>query len=149
MATLLKIIGTEVKIGTDDGKVITVPIASISYPNPCINDQVNIFKDGESYIIQKVASTPNNMYQTETDGNAKTINKHVFVWVANFLFGGFGVDRFLRGQIDLGICKLLLSWFTLGIWWFVDFIIAVSKAYGNAYGNMKNVTFDINGNYIR
>ncbi|CAK1233645.1 TM2 domain [Fructobacillus cardui] len=36
---------------------------------------------------------------TVYDGNAKinTVNKHVFVWVCNFLVGGFGVDRFIRG----------------------------------------------------
>jgi len=27
----------------------------------------------------------------------KVINKHVFVWVLNFLVGHFGVDRFVRG----------------------------------------------------
>lgn len=81
---------------------------------------------------------------------ARKINKHVFVWVGNFLFGGLGVDRFLRGQIGLGIFKLLLgSWLTLGIWPLVDFIISISKAYGNAYGDVEYLTFDDAGNYIK
>lgn len=37
----------------------------------------------------------------------KRINKHVFVWVFTFLIGGLGVDRFVRGQIGLGVLKLL------------------------------------------
>ena len=28
--------------------------------------------------------------------NEKKINKHIFVWVGNFLVGHFGVDRFMR-----------------------------------------------------
>lgn len=84
------------------------------------------------------------------NGKTVAINKHIFVWVGAFLFGELGVDRFLRGQIGLGVFKLLLgSWITLGIWPLVDFIIAVVKAYGEAYGKTDNITFDANGNYTR
>ncbi|MBR2710758.1 TM2 domain-containing protein [Candidatus Saccharibacteria bacterium] len=80
---------------------------------------------------------------------ARKVNKHIFVWVGTFLFGELGVDRFLRGQVGLGICKLLFGWLTLGIWPLVDFIIGVSKAYGNSYGNVEYVTFDDHGDYIK
>lgn len=50
----------------------------------------------------------------------KTVNKHFFVWLGSFLFGGFGVDRFMRGQVGVGICKLLFNWAIFGIWSFVD-----------------------------
>ncbi|CAK1226285.1 TM2 domain-containing protein [Fructobacillus evanidus] len=85
---------------------------------------------------------------TVYDGNAKinTVNKHVFVWVCNFLVGGFGVDRFIRGQIGLGLFKLFIgSWITLGIWPFVDFVIALVKAYGS--NNHSNELTFINGRY--
>ena len=146
MAQILKIDGSEVKIGTNDGKIITVPISSICYPDPRENDNVNIYKSDKEYIIKKVSS--DSIYQEDSDGSTR-INKHVFVWVGTFLCGGFGVDRFLRGQVGLGICKLLLGWITLGIWPLVDWIISLSKAYGSAYGNVEEITFDAAGNYTK
>lgn len=77
------------------------------------------------------------------------INKHIFVWIGSFLFGGLGVDRFMRGQIGTGVCKLLFGWLTLGIWALVDFIIAITKVYGQAYGDVEDVTFDADGNYTK
>lgn len=147
MAQILKIDSSEAKIGTNDGKVITVPISSIAYPDPRENDTVNVYQDGKNYIIKK-ANPTSGIYQEDGDGGKK-INKHLFVWVGTFLFGGLGVDRFLRGQIGVGICKLLFSWLTLGIWELVDWIIALTKAYGSAYGSVEEITFDAAGNYTK
>jgi len=55
----------------------------------------------------------------------KRINKHLFTWVGALLFGYLGADRFMRGQIGLGILKLLIDWFY--IWALIDFIIALTK----------------------
>lgn len=57
----------------------------------------------------------------------RRVNKVAFVLLCFFL-GGLGVDRFMRGQVGLGIFKFLIgSWATLGIWPLVDFIIALVK----------------------
>ena len=77
----------------------------------------------------------------------KTINKHIFVWVGNFLFGGFGVDRFMRGQVGLGILKFLTIG-GLGVWSLIDFIIALVKAYGASYKLEDDLTFVL-GQYDR
>lgn len=77
------------------------------------------------------------------------INKHLFVWLCVFLCGHVGADRFVRGQIGIGVCKLLFNWCTLGIWNFVDWIIALSKAYGSAYDDTEELTFDAEGNYTK
>ncbi|QZE12239.1 TM2 domain-containing protein [Mycoplasma sp. Ms02] len=55
----------------------------------------------------------------------------------SWFLGAFGVDRIYAGSIVLGILKLIFGWFTFGIWWLVDFILAVA-------GKMK----DSDGNYI-
>ena len=75
----------------------------------------------------------------------KRINKHVFVWVFTFLIGGLGVDRFVRGQIGLGVLKLLTGGGCV-IWALVDWIIALIKAYGSAYAESEEFVF-VNGQY--
>lgn len=78
---------------------------------------------------------------------ARRCNKHLFTWVFSFLLGIYGVDRFIRGQIALGVFKLL-TFGGFGIWYLVDVIIAASKSYGGAYTYMEDLLFDDYGNYI-
>lgn len=149
MAEILKIDGNKVKIGDDDGKVITVDIDDVNYDSPTEGDKVKVYKDGKKYIVTKTSSSASmdGIFEIDSKGY-RHINKHLFVWVGTFVAGGFGVDRFLRGQIGAGVCKLLFSWLTLGIWPLVDFIVALSKAYGGAYSNTEEVTFDDMGNWV-
>lgn len=86
--------------------------------------------------------------QAPLPSNVKVMDKNIFVWVFSFLLGGFGVDRFVRGQVGIGVCKLLFNWATFGIWALVDWIIAMVKAYGQAYHNEHDFTF-VDGNYTR
>ena len=54
----------------------------------------------------------------------RRINKHVFTWIGCFLVGYPGVDRFMRGQIGLGILKIFDP---TGLWMVIDWIIALTK----------------------
>ena len=160
MAEILKIDGAKVKIGEDSGKVATVPIASLQFANPQVGDKVEVFRDGDDFIVKK-ADNAKDCHQDDkinTEDGERAVNKHVFVWVGNFLFGAFGVDRFLRGQVGLGILKICLNtigWLTViggmagGVWILIDWIISIVNAYGSAYGNTENITFDANGNYLK
>jgi TM2 domain-containing membrane protein YozV len=82
-----------------------------------------------------------------SNAKIKTYNKHLFVWVFTFLLGEWGIDRFLRGQIGLGLLKLFTGG-GFGIWWFVDFIIGLLKAYGAPFKNAQDFVF-IDGAYER
>lgn len=43
--------------------------------------------------------------------------------ILGIFFGVFGVDRFYKGDIGLGVAKLLLCWLTFGIWWLIDLFL--------------------------
>ncbi len=145
---MLRILGFEngqVLIGNDDNRFARYPSRCLNYPDAQIGDIVKIYREGNNVIITKSGRWQNaNSYKQPTQplpANVKRINKHLFVWVFCFLFGGLGVDRFVRGQIGTGIAKLLLNWLTFGIWATVDWIIAIVKAYGSAFPGKDYLTF--------
>ena len=78
---------------------------------------------------------------------AKSINKHLFVWVFSFVCGMYGVDRIIRGQVALGVFKIL-TFGGLGFWYLTDLVIAIVKAYGSGYRDMEYLLFDEYGRYI-
>ena len=124
MSEILEIANNKVKIGKDDDTIVTVPISAIKFENPKVGDKVKVYKDGKSYFVSKATSS----FNSEDLIGDHRINKHLFVWAFAFFLGGFGVDRFMRGQIGIGVCKLFLGWLTLGIWPLVDFIIALTNS---------------------
>ena len=50
----------------------------------------------------------------------------ILTLVMSILFGGLGVDRFLMGQVGLGILKLITAG-GCGIWWIIDIILIATK----------------------
>lgn len=74
-------------------------------------------------------------------------NKHVFTWLCSYLFGMFGIDRFMRGQIGLGILKLC-TFGGFGLWYLADLMIAVVKSYGGEYRYSEDLLFDVYGRYV-
>ena len=55
----------------------------------------------------------------------KRVNKVTFILLSFFL-GSLGVDRFMRGQIGLGVLKIV-TFGGMGIWSLADFVIALIK----------------------
>jgi len=73
----------------------------------------------------------------------KLIDKHLYTWLGSFFFDTFGVDRFMRGQIGLGILKIVTSG-GFGVWCLIDWIIALTKL--GEYGN--EFVFNSNGDWV-
>lgn len=163
MSEIIQIKEEEVFIGTDNKKIIRVPRSYLNFDNPKVGDKVKAFKGDDTVIIVRDETTDSGMHENRMPennintnvrqvpqtrpyaANEKRCNKHVFVWVCNFLFGSVGVDRFIRGQIGLGILKIVTGG-AIGVWTLVDFIISLTKAYGNAFHDEEDVVF-INGKY--
>ena len=85
-----------------------------------------------------------------SDGSSRVYrrdNKHLFVWLLSFVFGVYGADRFARGQVGMGVLKLL-TFGGLGIWYLVDLIIAIVKAYSGEALYEEDLHFDVLGRYI-
>lgn len=59
---------------------------------------------------------------------------------------GIGVDHFVRGQVALGIVKLV-TFGGFGVWTVIDFVIALVKGYGVFKGE-DEFTF-VDGKYVR
>ena len=86
----------------------------------------------------------NNGYERRI---ARAYNKHLFTWVFSFFCGIYGVDRFVRGQIALGVLKLA-TFGGFGIWYLVDLMIALTKSYLGEYSEEDDLYFDRYGRYI-
>lgn len=77
----------------------------------------------------------------------RRMNKHVFTWIGSFLLGIYGVDRFMRGQVALGLFKLF-TFGGFGFWYIADAAIAIFHSYAGPYRYSDDVTFDQYGRYI-
>jgi TM2 domain-containing membrane protein YozV len=150
MSEIIRIDGSTVQIGTEDGKIIDVPIACLQFSNPSVGDKVNIYKSDNETIVRRTEQNTSVTSQSAATYRAveRKMNKHVFVWIGTFLFVYLGVDRFMRGQTGLGICKLLFGVLTVGIWYLVDWIVAMVNVYGNTFRDSEDVVF-INGKYAK
>jgi hypothetical protein len=111
-----------------------------------INIGISILGDRKkilSLIEQKrsVLVRANTLLKNVGKGEGKRIDKNIFIWVGTFLFGSFGVDRFMRGQILVGIVKLLTVGLG-GIWTLIDFIYALTM-----YSKYKEEFIFVDGDY--
>lgn len=62
-----------------------------------------------------------------TQSTNKSTKIYIVLVLLSFLFGSLGIDRFYVGRIGLGIFKLLTLG-GLGLWWLIDFVLALCGA---------------------
>ena len=148
LATVLKINAHDFKLGFDDGTVLTIPRTSIKDPDFEEGDLIKIYKDGRDYILKPVFTTTGANVTTNIKKPTKKVGKRLFVWVGAFFFGWLGVDRFMRGQVGIGILKIFVGPYTFFIWNLIDWIVAIGKAYG-PYENSKYISFTSKGDYTK
>ena len=49
------------------------------------------------------------------------------VVLLSIFLGGLGIDRFVVGDVGLGIAKLLIGWLTFGLWPLIDIFFCYKK----------------------
>lgn len=107
-------------------------------------DQENVNYSDQYY--DNYQDTHQYSYEELKRQGYKIYNKHLFTWLFTLFLGAYGVDRFLRGQIGLGILKLITAG-GIGWWLLIDLIIAIVKSYGSGFGNQEELIFTPDGHY--
>ncbi len=68
--------------------------------------------------------------QVESNTVASSLGKKQVNWVLvlilSIFLGQLGIDRFMMGQVGLGILKLI-TFGGFGIWWLIDVIMIATK----------------------
>ncbi len=62
----------------------------------------------------------------------------LFVLIVSLLVGSFGIDRFMLGEVGLGVLKLLTMG-GFGIWTIVDWCTAMSRTKKYNYQEFINI----------
>ncbi|MDR0955930.1 MAG: hypothetical protein LBM73_02265 [Candidatus Nomurabacteria bacterium] len=57
---ILRIENNKVKIGTDSGKIVSVPIATLAFSNPQVGDYVEVYKSDDEIIVNRKITSDNS-----------------------------------------------------------------------------------------
>ena len=152
MAKIIKLEENKVVIAKDDNTIVRVDYDALSF-RPFVGDEVDLFLDGETYIVNEVKNKKNDeginisivnennssatnqtsVSQNQTminnvtaPDNRKYVNKWIYIILALTL-GGLGVHRFYAGQKS-AVLYLVFCWtFVPAILSFIDAIKALFK----------------------
>lgn len=77
-------------------------------------------------MAEEVKTEPVNAAPAPAADSSKKQLNWILTLILSIFFGQLGVDRFMMGQVGLGILKLI----TLGgcgVWWLIDVILIATK----------------------
>ena len=102
MAKIIKIEGSIVIIGMDDGSFKTVNTADCTGFTPSLGIEVEVFSAENKVIVSKKGVPL-------TENAPHSVNKITYVLLAGFA-GGLGIHKFYAGHIILGFVYLIFCW---------------------------------------
>lgn len=124
MAKVVKLDFEDVVIANDDGSTLRALYEWFNF-KPEIGDIVEVFPDGDEYIIHKMETQKNNTEdkiniqivnentQQQNNGlyvqSGKVVNKIAYLLITLFL-GAFGGQKFYEGKVGTGIVYLIFCW---------------------------------------
>jgi hypothetical protein len=110
MSEIIDIKGNKAIIGHDDGKIITVPIASITFSDPKIGDDVRVYKSEQEIIVRRVN------HQSTSQITEKSNKSKIVAGLLSIFLGWLGIGNFYLGKTGKGLTQLLI---TLFLFWLV------------------------------
>ncbi len=83
--------------------------------------------------IEQIREQLSNLTQYEFNRiQVVPIKDSLIMFILSFCFGTYGVDRFMLGQVGLGILKLI-TFGGCGIWWLIDLFLIMEETKKSNY----------------
>lgn len=94
------------------------------------------FPEAEIYLIkEKLLAASDSSF---TMANALSYKDPMIMIVISILGGYFGIDRFILGEVGLGILKLITGG-ACGIWYLIDLFLIMNKTKEYNFRQMMNI----------
>lgn len=142
MNQIVEVTPEQVMVRFANGQYQYFPLHSVAYPNPLVNDVVEVRTDAQGRVlIQRAAAVQNpnvtvNVTQQNPVMPGKAVNKVAYCLFAIFL-GGLGIHKFYSGKVGMGVVYILFCWtFIPAVIGLIEGIIGLTKtadANGNIY----------------
>ena len=142
MNQIVEVTPEQVMVRFANGQYQYFPLNSVAYPNPLVNDVVEVRTDAQGRVlIQRAAAVQNpnvtvNVTQQNPVMQGKAVNKVAYCLFAIFL-GGLGIHKFYSGKVGMGVVYILFCWtFIPAVIGLIEGIIGLTKtadANGNIY----------------